>query len=45
MEQVINLLLGSWTGQLTILIVLFMLSMMGYFVYLFLKKPDQDSHS
>jgi hypothetical protein len=40
MEQVMQLLLGSWTGQLTLLIVTFMLSMMGYLSHLFLKKSD-----
>ena len=42
MEQVIQLLLGSWTGQLTLLIVVFMISMMGYLVHLFLKKSDPN---
>lgn len=42
MEQVIKLLFGSWTGQLTLLIVIFMLSMMGYLVHLFLKKSDPN---
>ena len=45
MEQVIQLLIGSWTGQLTIFILVFMLGMMGYFVYLFLQHTDQDPHS
>jgi len=44
MDQVIKLLLGSWTGQLTLLIVLFMLGMMGYLVHLFLKKSDPDNN-
>ena len=43
MEQVIQLLIGSWAGQLTLAILLFMISMMGYFVYLFMKKTDQAS--
>ena len=42
MEQVIDLLFGSWTGQLTLLILLFMLGMMGYLAYVFLQKPDQS---
>jgi|GEM_PF-7018509 len=42
MEQVTQLLFGSWTGQLTLLILLFMLSMMGYLVNLFIKKSRKD---
>ena len=46
MDQIINLLLGSWTGQLTLIILLFMFGMMGYLVHLFLTKSDhQDPHS
>ena len=44
MEQVIQLLLGSWTGQLTLFIMVFMLGMVGYFVHLFLQHTDQDQH-
>jgi len=40
MEQVLRLLVGSWTGQLTLIIMFFIVSMMGYFVYLFLKSPN-----
>lgn len=43
MEQVLQLLFGSWAGQLTLLILLFMFSMMGYFIYLFMKTKDQDN--
>lgn len=37
----IELLFGSWMGALTIIIILFMLVMMGYLGWLFIKKSGE----
>lgn len=44
MEQLTNLLLNSFTGQLTLAIMATIFVMMGYFVALFMKKPDDHAH-
>ena len=43
MEQLLGLLLGSWTGQLTLAILVFMIGMVGYSIYLFTRK-DHTPH-
>ena len=45
MDQIINLLFGSLTGQLTLTIVLFMLVMMAFLASMFISKSKQDSSS
>ncbi len=40
MEQIINLLFGSFTGQLTLAVMGTILAMTIYFIYLFMKKPE-----
>lgn len=37
----IELLFGSWMGLLTIIVILFMLVMMGYLSWLFVKKSGE----
>ncbi len=37
----IELLFGSWMGALTIGVILFMLVMMGYLGWLFIKKSGE----
>lgn len=37
----IELLFGSWMGVLTIIVILFMLVMMGYLGWLFVKKSRE----
>lgn len=37
----IELLFGSWMGALTIAVILFMLVMMGYLGWLFIKKSGE----
>lgn len=36
-----ELLFGSWMGLLTIVVILFMLVMMGYLGWLFIKKSGE----
>ena len=40
MDKVLQLLVGSWTGQSTLFIMLYIVGMMRYFVYLFLKHAE-----
>ncbi|WGZ95639.1 MAG: DUF3149 domain-containing protein [Candidatus Thiothrix putei] len=37
----IELLFGSWMGVLTIIVILFMLVMMGYLGWVFIKKSGE----
>lgn len=42
MEQLMNLLLGSFTGQLTLAILAFMAAMVVYFLVLFTRKEPHE---
>jgi hypothetical protein len=44
MDRVLTLLLGSWTGQLTLPILTFMLIMFVYFIYLFTRMDHTPHH-
>lgn len=44
MDRVLTLLLGSWTGQLTLAILAFMVVMFAYFIYLFTRMDHTPHH-
>ncbi len=44
MEQLTNLLLHSFTGQLTLAVMGSIFVMMAYFIVLFMKKPGEHAH-
>jgi hypothetical protein len=42
MDKVLELLFGTWTGLLSLFVILFMVGMAVFFVVLFLKKTGED---
>ena len=42
MDKVVELLFGSWTGLLSLFVILFMLGMAVFFIVLFLRKTGEN---